>query len=63
MGPDLLGWAGAIFCLLADIEIRKQTSVKGLKDVQRAINRAGGTIEADWPLDRVIEVGDKVIGG
>jgi len=53
-------WGGAIFCLLADIEIRKQTgNAQGLQDALRAINRAGGTIEADWPLERVVEVGDK----
>jgi hypothetical protein len=57
-------WGGAIFCLLADIEIRKQTgNAKGLRDALRAINRAGGTIEADWPLERVIEVGDKATTG
>jgi len=57
-------WGGAMFCLLADIETRKQTgNAKGLQDALRAINRAGGTIEADWPLERVIEVGDKVTNG
>jgi hypothetical protein len=57
-------WGGAIFCLLADIEIRKQTgNAKGLRDALRAINRAGGTIEVDWPLERVIEVGDKATNG
>jgi hypothetical protein len=57
-------WGGAIFCLLADIEIRKGTgNSKGLRDALRAINRAGGTIEADWPLERVIEVGDKATNG
>ena len=62
MGPDLLG--GAMFCLLADIEIRKKTgNAQGLQDALRAINRAGGTIEADWPLKRVIEVGDKATHG
>lgn len=57
-------WGGAMFCLLADIEIRKQTgNAKGLQDALRAINRDGGTIEADWPLERVIEVGDKATHG
>src|SRR5271168_3239622 len=57
-------WGGAMFCLLADIEIRKQTgNAQGLQDALRAINRAGGTIEADWPLERVIEVGDKATNG
>src|SRR5580658_2144985 len=57
-------WGGALFCLLADIEIRKQTgNAQGLRDALRAINRAGGTIEADWRLERVIEVGDKATHG
>src|SRR5271170_5777705 len=57
-------WGGALFCLLADIEIRKQTgNAQGLRDALRAINRAGGTIEVDWPLERVIEVGDKATNG
>lgn len=57
-------WGGAMFCLLADIEIRKRTAnAQGLRDALRAINRAGGTIEADWPLERVIEVGDKATNG
>ncbi len=57
-------WGGAMFCLLADIEIRKQTgNAKGLRDTLRAINRAGGTIKADWPRERVIEVGDKATNG
>ena len=57
-------WGGAIFCLLADIQIRKRTgNARGLQDALRAINRAGGTIEADWPLDRVIEVGDEATQG
>jgi hypothetical protein len=57
-------WGGAIFCLLADIEIRKRTgNTKGLQDALRAINRVGGTIEADWPLERAIEVGDQATHG
>jgi hypothetical protein len=57
-------WGGALFCLLADIGIRKNTAnAKGLEDAWRAINRAGGTIEVDWPLDRALEVGDKATGG
>src|SRR5580658_4601191 len=57
-------WGGALFCLMADVEIRKQTgNAQGLRDALRAINRAGGTIEADWRLERVIEVGDKATNG
>jgi hypothetical protein len=56
-------WGGALFCLLADVEIRKRTgNRKGLEDALRAINRAGGTIEADWPVARAFEVGDQATG-
>jgi hypothetical protein len=56
-------WGGALFCLLADIEIRKRThNSKGLEHAIRAINRAGGTIDQDWPLERAFEVGDKGTG-
>ena len=57
-------WGGALFCLLADVGIRKNTAnAKGLEDALRAINRAGGTIEADWPLERAFETGDKAADG
>jgi predicted metalloprotease with PDZ domain len=57
-------WGGALFCLLADVGIRKNTAnAKGLEDALRAINRAGGTIEADWPLERAFETGDKATDG
>ena len=57
-------WGGAIFCLMADVEIRKRTgNAKGLQDALRAINRAGGTIEADWPLERAFKIGDKATDG
>jgi hypothetical protein len=56
-------WGGALFCLLADIEIRKQTgNKKGLEDALRAILKAGGTIESDWPLARTLEIGDRGTG-
>jgi len=56
-------WGGAIFCLLADIGIRKNTkNKKGLQEAMRAINGAGGSIETDWPLERAFEIGDKATG-
>ena len=52
-----------MFCLLADIEIRKRThNAKGLEHAIRAINRAGGTIEVDWPLEKALQIGDKATG-
>ena len=57
-------WGGALFCLLADVGILKNTgNGKGFQDAMRAINRAGGTIDADWPVERAFEIGDKATGG
>jgi hypothetical protein len=56
-------WGGALFCLLADIEIRKRThNTKGVEDALRAIVRAGGTIESDWSLENAFRIGDKATG-
>jgi hypothetical protein len=56
-------WGGAMFCLIADVEIRKQTgNKKGLRDALRAIVAAGGTIDHDWPLAKALEVGDHATG-
>ena len=56
-------WGGALFCLLADIEIRKRThNTKGLEDALRAILNAGGTIESDWQLTRALRIGDDATG-
>ena len=56
-------WGGALFCLLADVEIRKRTkNEKGLEDALRAILNAGGTVDSDWPLTRALEIGDRATG-
>lgn len=56
-------WGGALFCLLADGEIRQRTSnAKGLSDALRAILAAGGTIAEDWKLERALRIGDEATG-
>ena len=56
-------WGGAGFCLLADIELRKQThNRQGLQQALRAIVNAGGTIDHDWPIDRTLTTADKATG-
>jgi hypothetical protein len=56
-------WGGAMFCLVADVEIRRQTSnKKGLQDALRAIVAHGGTIDHDWPLDKALAIGDQATG-
>lgn len=55
-------WGGAIFCLLADVQIRERThNQKGLEDALRAV-LAEGNIESEWPLEPAIAVGDKATG-
>jgi hypothetical protein len=56
-------WGGALFWLLADVEIRERThNRKGLEDAMRGILDAGGNIEQDWPIERVLETGDRATG-
>ena len=56
-------WGGALFCLLADVGIRRESrNKKGLVDAFRAVVRAGGNIESDWPLERALQLGDKATG-
>jgi hypothetical protein len=55
-------WGGAIFCLLADVQIRERThNQKGLEDALRAV-LAEGNIQAEWPLERAIAIGDQATG-
>jgi hypothetical protein len=56
-------WGGALFCLLADIEIHQKTeNKKGLQDALRGILDAGGNISQDWDLQKALEVGDQATG-
>jgi hypothetical protein len=56
-------WGGALYCLLADVGIRRQTNLrKGLVDALRGVTRAGGNIESDWPIERAFKVADKATG-
>ncbi len=56
-------WGGALFWFLADIEIRVGTGgKKGLEDALRAINQEGGTIQEEWSVKKMIEVGDRATG-
>jgi hypothetical protein len=56
-------WGGAMFCLLADVTIRRQTKDRyGLRDALRAIVNAGGNMETSWPLRRALEIGDNAVG-
>jgi hypothetical protein len=56
-------WGGALFCLMADIEIHQRTNNRyGLQDALRGIVRAGGNMEQDWPIARALKAGDEATG-
>ena len=56
-------WGGAMFCLFADVEIRKRTNNRlGLQDAMRGVLAAGGNHEKDWSLDLVLSTADKAVG-
>ena len=56
-------WGGALFCFLADVEIRQQThNQKGLQDALRGILDAGGNITQDWKLEDALKAGDRATG-
>lgn len=56
-------WGGALFCLFADLEIRKRTGgKKTLRDALRGVLAAGGDFRKHWPIRKIFETGDKSTG-
>lgn len=55
-------WGGAMFCLLADIEIRKQTGNRlGLQDAMKGV-LAKGNHEENWTIEEVLQTADEAVG-
>ncbi|MFN0315305.1 MAG: hypothetical protein ACKVQA_09740 [Burkholderiales bacterium] len=56
-------WGGALFYLLADVEIRKRTNNRrSLQVALAAIVAAGGNITQEWTVDKVIATADSGTG-
>jgi hypothetical protein len=56
-------WGGAIFCLLADVQIRRRSAGRlGLEDALRGVLAAGGSYAVAWPLPKTLEVADAAVG-
>ena len=55
-------WGGALFCLLADIEIRQATD--GRRALQHALRAilGHGNIELESPIEPLLEIGDQATG-
>ena len=55
-------WGGALFCVLADVEIHQRTDNRfGLQDALRAISKAGSMLD-DSQLPRALKLGDDALG-
>jgi hypothetical protein len=55
-------WGGAIFCLMAEIELRKRSRNRvGLQHALRGI-LASANYESEWPVLRALAVGDSATG-
>ncbi len=56
-------WGGAIYCLVADIEIQKRTDgAQTLRDALRGVLAAGGNFETEWPIEKALAAGDGATG-
>ncbi len=56
-------WGGALFCLFADLEIRRRSGNRlGLDDALRGVLAAGGSVAEVWPFDRLLDVADAAVG-
>ena len=56
-------WGGALFCLLADLQIRKESNnKKGLQQALQKIDSTEGDITSDLEVEDALKVGDEGIG-
>lgn len=56
-------WGGALFCLLAEVEIRQRTDNRyGLQQALRAILAKTGGMEETLPIEQIFRLGDAAVG-
>lgn len=56
-------WGGALFCFIADLQIRSATQGKvGLKHALKGVISAGGNIRHNWTIREVLDAADQSIG-
>ncbi|HMY19319.1 MAG TPA: hypothetical protein PKA58_23510 [Polyangium sp.] len=53
-------WGGALFSLVADVEIRRVSNNRaGLRDALRGISQAGGSLSVWWKITDAFTIGDR----
>lgn len=56
-------WGGAMFCLLADVELLKRSGLRhGLQHALQGVLEAGGQYGVPWSVDRILAAGDAAVG-
>ena len=56
-------WGGALFCLLADVQMRQASSARlGLREALQGLLAAGASYAEAWPVERVLAVADAAVG-
>jgi hypothetical protein len=57
-------WGGAMFCLLADVRMRRQGDAsRGLRQALQGVLAAGGDYRVRWPTTRELAAADAAVGG
>ena len=55
-------WGGAMFCLMADVDLLKRSSQRlGLQHALQGVLAAGGHYGVDWPVDRILSTADAAV--
>ena len=56
-------WGGAMFCLLADVQVRLRSERRvGLQQALRGVLEAGGNYSVQWPIERILAAADAAVG-
>lgn len=56
-------WGGALFCLMADVELRKRSGNRiGFQDAMRGLVAEGGNYGKEWPLEKTLATADAATG-
>lgn len=56
-------WGGAMFCLLADVELLKRSQLRaGLQQALQGVLAAGGQYGVPWTVERILSAADAAVG-
>ncbi len=55
-------WGGALFCLQADVALRRLAPARGLREALQGVLAAGGSYAVAWPAAQILERADAAVG-